>query len=367
MKDPRVQRLAHLLVHYSVKLKKGQLVKIQGEPITMPLLEAVYEEALKVGANPYTSIVMPAAQELFLKQASKDQMSYISPVQMTEIKKMDALIHVWGTENTRHLSGIDPKRQAAAQAGRKKIMDIMFSRIGKGEINWVGTLFPTQADAQEAGMSLTDYEDFVYSAGHVHKPNPDKHWKKVEKEQMRLKKILDRINHLHIEGEDTDLKMQVKGRKWVSCHGTENFPDGEIFTSPIENTVEGQIRFSYPAVYGGREVEDVRLEFKKGRVVKESATRNQEYLTAMLNMDKGARGVGEIAIGTNYEIKRFTKNILFDEKIGGTCHLACGASIVEAGGKNKSGLHWDMVCNMRKNGRITADGKVIYRNGKFVI
>ena len=276
-------------------------------------------------------------------------------------------IHIWGSKNTRFLSGIDPKRQARAQKARLALSSRMFARIGKGEVNWVGTQFPTEADAQDAGMSLVDYADFVYRAGHIHKADPAAHWRKVAKEQLRLKKILDRINNLHIQSKDTDLKLRVKGRKWVSCHGTENFPDGEIFTSPLEDSTTGTIRFSFPATYGGREVEDVRLEFKNGRVVGESAARNEPYLKAMLDMDKGSRKVGEIAIGTNYEIKQATRNILFDEKIGGTCHLAVGASIPEAGGKNKSALHWDMVCDLRKNARILADGKEIYRNGRFTI
>jgi aminopeptidase len=253
------------------------------------------------------------------------------------------------------------------QKARKPIFDRLFARIGDGSVRWVGTQFPTQADAQESDLSLADYEDFVYSAGHITTSDPVAHWKKVAKEQLRLKRILDRVDRIHVRSKDTDLTLRVGGRKWVSCHGTENFPDGEIFTSPLEDTANGRIRYSFPAVYGGREVEDVRLEFKNGRVVKESAGKNQPYLTAMLNMDKGARFIGEFAIGTNYEIKRFSKNILFDEKIGGTCHLAVGASIPEAGGKNKSALHWDMVCDLRRDSEITADGKVIYRNGRFTI
>jgi aminopeptidase len=201
----------------------------------------------------------------------------------------------------------------------------------------------------------------------VHSGDPVKHWKKIAKEQSRLVRILNRVDRLHIQSADTDLRLRVKGRKWVNCAGTENFPDGEIFTSPHEDSAEGHIRFTFPACYMGREVEDVRLEFKKGKVLNETAAKNLDFLQAMLNMDKGARRVGEIAIGTNYDIKRFSKNILFDEKIGGTCHLAVGNSIGEAGGKNSSALHWDMVCDLKKGGEIKADGKVIYRNGKFVI
>lgn len=365
--DPRTQKLARLLVQYSVNLKKGNLVKISGEPVTLPLIEAVYEEAVKVGAYPYIELIVPRAQELMLQHGRPDQLAYINPMQKLEVQKLDARIHIWGSANTKFLSGIDPKRQAEQQRAREPIFTRMFERIAKKEMTWVGTQYPTEADAQDAGMSLSEYEDFVYRAGHLHRGNPIKHWRKVEKEQMRIKKILDRVDNLHVQSKDTDLKLRVKGRKWISCHGTENFPDGEIFTSPIEGSAEGVIRFSFPATYLGREVEDVRLEFKKGRVVRESAARNQPFLKAMLDMDKGSRGVGEFAIGTNYEIKQATKNILFDEKIGGTCHLAVGASIPEAGGRNKSALHWDMVCDLKKDAQISADGKVIYRNGKFTI
>jgi aminopeptidase len=365
--DPRIQKLANLLVTYSVKLKKGDLVKIQGEPVTIPLMEAVFEEALKAGANPYTSVLVPRAQELLIKHGTNDQLDFLNPISKYEVKQLDVMIHLWGNQNTRFLSGTKPGQQARAQRARKPVMEQFFKRTAAGDMRWVGTQFPTPADAQDAGMSPADYEEFVYRAGHLHKSDPAKHWKQVEKEQTRLKKILERYDTFHVQSADTDLTVKAKGRKWVSCHGTENFPDGEIFTSPIENSATGFIRFSYPASYGGREVEDVRLEFKKGKAVSESAARNGEYLKAMLDMDKGSRLVGEFAIGTNYEIKQFTRNTLFDEKIGGTCHFALGASIPEAGGKNKSGLHWDMVCDLKRDSEITADGDVIYRNGKFTI
>ena len=365
--DPRIERLAKVLIHYSLKLKKGQLLKIQGEVATLPLIKAAYDEAIKVGAHPYTAIKVPDNEESFFKNASEEQMKYISPITKLEVDKIDALLVIWGGENTRYLSGVDPKRQAMASKSRRPLQDKLFKRIGNKSLSWVGTQFPTLAHAQEAELSLSDYEDFVYKAGHVHSGDAVKHWRKIHKQQERLIKILNKIDSLHIKSKDTDLRLKVRGRKWVNCAGTENFPDGEIFTSPIENSANGYIRYSFPAVYMGREVEDVRLEFKNGKVVSESAGKNQEFLSAMLNMDKGARFLGEVAIGTNYQIKRFSKNILFDEKIGGTCHLAVGASIPEAGGKNKSSLHWDMVCDLKRNAEIVADGKVIYRNGKFLI
>lgn len=365
--DPRVQKLARLLIHYSLELKKGQWLKIAGEMVTYPLMKAAYEEATKVGANVTFDVTFPDMQELLLIHGKDEQLQFIPPTTLLEAKKIDALLVIWGTQNASYLSKVDPKRQALRQKTRKAYMNIIFDRIGKKTLNWVGTQFPTQADAQLAEMSLSNYEDFVYTAGHMHESDPIAHWRKLEKEHSRLKKILDKIDQLHIRSNDTDLKLRVKERSWISCAGQQNFPDGEIFTSPIETSAEGHIRYSFPAVYGGREVENVSLQFKAGKVVKESASKNGEYLTAMLNMDKGARFLGEVAIGTNYEIKRFSRNTLFDEKIGGTCHLAVGAGFPESGGKNKSGLHWDMVCDLKSGGEIVADGKTIYRNGKFTI
>ncbi|MFH1373890.1 MAG: aminopeptidase [bacterium] len=365
--DPRIKKLANVLVHYSIKLKKGQLFRIEGEIVTRPLMQAVFEEAIKVGAHPYTVIRMPEMEEMFLKQGSDSQLKYISPITRYELDKMDARLVIMGSQNTRYLSGVNPERQMLQRRAMRPLIDRWFKRTADGSISWCGTLFPTAAEAQESDLSLSDYEDFVYRACHVHAGDPVAHWKKIAREQARLVKILNRFDRIHVRTPDTDLKLRVKGRRWVNCAGTENFPDGEIFTSPLENSAEGFIRYSFPAVYMGREVEDVRLEFKKGKVVKESAAKNRRYLTSMLNTDPGARRLGEFAIGTNYSIKRFSKNILFDEKIGGTCHLAVGMSIPEAGGKNRSSIHWDMICDLKKDSEITADGKVIYRNGKFTI
>jgi len=365
--DPRVEKLAKVLVHYSLKVKKGQIFKIQGEVVTLPLIKAVYKEAVEVGAYPFVQVRIPDNEETFLKYASDSQMKFISPLVKTEINKIDILLVIWGNDNTRYLAGVDSRRQAMIQRTNRPLMKKLFQRIHDKSLSWCGTMFPSQANAQDADMSLSDYEDFVYKAGHVLSGDPVKYWTKIYREQQRLVKILNRFDRIHLESADTDLKLRVKGRKWINCAGTENFPDGEIFTGPIENTAEGYIRYSYPAVYMGKEVEDVRLEFKNGKVVSESAGKNKDFLTQMLNIDKGARFIGEFAIGTNYEIKKFTKNILFDEKIGGTCHLAVGASIPESGGKNQSSLHWDMVCNLKNDSQIKADGKVIYRNGKFVI
>jgi len=365
--DPRIKKLARVLLHYSLKLKKGQLLRIQGELSGLPLMTAAFKEAVDMGANPFVKLRIPEQEEYFLKHAGDDQLKYLNPIARYETDKIDAVLHVWACQNTRYLSGVNPQRQALAIKTMRPIQEKFFKRVSDKSLSWVGTQFPTHADAQEADMSLDDYMEFVFKAGHLNSADPVKHWKKVAKEQDRLAKILNRFDKIHVQSKDTDLKLRVKGRKWINCAGTENFPDGEIFTGPLEDTVEGVIRYSFPAIYMGREVEDVRLEFKKGKVVKESAGKNVDFLRKMLGTDKGARYIGEFAIGTNYEIKQFSKNILFDEKIGGTCHLALGASILESGGKNKSSIHWDMICDLKKDSRITADGKIIYRNGKFTI
>jgi len=365
--DPRLAKLAKVLINYSLRLKKGQLLRISGEPAALPLIKATYAEAVNVGAHPYVVLNIADNHEYMLKHGSDEQIKFYPAHFEMEYKKMDAYLGIWGGDNTCYLNGVDPKKQSHHRLARKKLSDIFHKRAGAGELAWVGTQFPTVSDAQNAGMSLTDYENFVYGAGHLSAADPVKHWKKVQKEQERLVKVLDRVDQLHVRSNDTDLKMRVKGRKWINCCGRENFPDGEVFTGPIENSTEGKIRFSFPAVYASNEVEDVTLEFKRGRVANFSAARNEAFLKSMLDMDKGARFVGEFAIGTNYDIKQFSKNTLFDEKIGGTCHLAVGEAFPETGAKNRSALHWDMVCDLRKGGTIEADNKVIYRNGKFTI
>ena len=215
-------------------------------------------------------------------------------------------------------------------------------------------------------MSLTDYEDFVFGAGKLDEDDPVSIWQQTEKRQQRLVDWLAGKKEVVIRGENIDLRMSIAGRSFINASGKQNFPDGEIFTSPVEDSTAGWVRFGYPAIHGGREVEDIELWFEDGKVVKEQAKKGSEFLTATLNTDEGARVLGELGIGTNYEIQRFTKHMLFDEKIGGTVHLAVGSGFPEAGGSNMSGVHWDMLCNMAE-GEIIVDGTTVYQNGKFII
>lgn len=364
--DKRIEKLAKVLLQYSVELKPKELFRIRGEFQAAPLVKALYKEALLMGAHPYVDIDLPDTQEIFFKYANDEQLKTIPVLREYEVDQMDAYISIWGNANTKYLSGADPKKQQLWAQTTRPLMEKFFKKMADRKIKWCGTQFPTQAHAQDAEMSLDDYTEFVFNAGHLHEDDPVAYWKSVEAEQDRLVKILNEIEQLHIRADGTDIKMITKGRKWINCCGQENFPDGEIFTGPIEDTAEGEIRFSYPAFYQGREVEGVSLKFKDGVAQEAKAGKNEEFLLSMLDMDEGGRRIGEIAIGTNYEIQKFTKNTLFDEKIGGTCHMALGASIPESGGVNKSGFHWDMVCDLHQ-GEILADGKVIYRNGKFEI
>lgn len=366
MTDPRIEKLARVLVRYSIGVKKGDWVRIQGNAITADLMRACLRETLLAGGNPTLRAGIEGAAEISYRLSSEDQLRFIPPSEKLEFEKLDGLISFWGGWNTREFTGIDPKRMALAQAARKPLFDRMLKRIADRSLRWVGTQYPTQSSAQDAEMSLAEYEDFVFRAGLLHKPDPVAEWRRVSREQARLVRRLNRFKTIRIKGPETDLSFDVAGRKWINCDGHQNFPDGEVFTGPVENSARGQIYYQFPASHNGREITGIRLTFREGRVVKATADKGEEYLNAMLDTDPGARRVGELAFGTNYGITRYTKNTLFDEKIGGTMHIALGASLPETGGRNKSALHWDMVCDTRTDHTIYGDGKPIHRNGKFL-
>ena len=367
MPDPRVQKLAKVLVQYSLKIKPGERLLITGSPITAPLIREVYREAIRAGGHVDVRTSVEGLSEIYFHEASDAQLTYISELAKIHDEHFDTFLTLLGSENTKSLSGVDPKKQAIRRQATAPIFQRFLERMGSGDLRWCGTQFPTQADAQDAGMSLSDYEDFVYGAGLLDLENPAAEWEKVRAEQQKIADFLAKHDEIHIVAKDTDLTYRVGGRHWVNCAGTVNFPDGEVFSGPIEDSVQGVIRFTYPAIREGREVEDVRLTFRDGKAVEATAARGQDFLNASLDTDEGSRFVGEVAFGTNYNIQLFSGNTLFDEKIGGTMHMALGASIPESGGVNKSGLHWDMVCDLRGEGKVFADGKLCYENGKFLI
>jgi len=367
MRDPRLGKLAEVLVNYSVGVKQGQLVRIAAPSVAEPLLVEIYREVVRAGGHPMVRMTADELGEIFFKMGSDEQLDYLNPIAKFEIETIDCSIGVWADENTKALTNCDPKRMARNSAARRPIGDIFMRRAAEGKLNWSGTQFPCQASAQDAEMSLAEYEDFVFGAGLLDQPDPVAAWKKVSQRQQKLADFLNGKSDYHVVAANgTDIRMSVAGMKWINCDGHENFPDGEVFTGPVIDSANGVVRFSFPAVHGGREVENVRLKFKDGKVVEASADKGEDFLISMLDMDAGSRLLGECAIGTNYNIKRYTKNTLFDEKIGGTVHFALGAGYPETGNANQSGLHWDMVVDLRKGGFAEIDGMKVSENGKFV-
>jgi aminopeptidase len=370
MCDPRLDRLARVLVHYSTQVKKGDVVRIRMPSVAEPLALAIYKEVLGAGGHPFIRLVPEECAELMAKHGSTAQLRYLSPYDKDEFSTINVDIAAWANRNTRAMTNVDPKKQATMSKARRPLLEIAMARMskkGKAKLRWVGTQYPCHAAAQDAEMSLTEYADFVFKAGLLHLRNPAAAWKKISTKQRRLVDFLNKAREVRfVAPGGTDIRFGVKGRKWINCDGENNFPDGEVFTGPIESATEGEVHFSFPAVYHGREVTDVRLRFRAGKVVDAHASKGKDFLYQMMDQDEGGRVLGELAIGTNYAIKKFTRNTLFDEKIGGTVHMALGAAYPESGGKNKSALHWDMVCDLRRGGRIEVDGRVILRNGRFV-
>lgn len=358
--------MGKVLVHYSLALKKGDVFLIRGSDLSSPLIKAVYSEALKAGAHPEVWTSVPGLAEIFYREASDEQLKFVSPFTKLAMETFDAYLAIRGDYNTRSLSGVDPSRQAVAAKASAEVTKVYLERSASGALRWCSTQYPTHAQAQEANMSLDDYAEFVFRACRLDSDDPVAAWESVREEQNRLIEQIERYDELRIVGEGTDLTLRVGGRKWISADGKHNFPDGEIFTGPVEDSANGTIRFSFPGLYGGKEIEDIRLTFEGGKVVKASAARGEELLKALLASDHGASYLGEIGIGTNYGIERFTRNMLFDEKIGGTIHLAVGAGYPETGSKNQSGIHWDMLCDLRSGGEIYGDGELIYKDGKFL-
>ncbi len=365
MPDPRITKLAKVLIHYSLKVKPGDKMVIQTTPLADELTLAAYEEAVKAGAHIMVLNQVPGLREVFFKHATDEQLNYISPIQKEMLETFDVFLKIWADSNTRTMSGVDPKRLAQFGRANAEMSKIMMQRSATGDFRWALTVYPTNAMAQDADMSLMDYREFVFGAGMLDEDDPVAFWEAEAESQRKYINWLKGHKEVVLKGENIDITMSIEGRTFIESAGTQNFPSGEIFASPVEDSVNGWVRFKYPAIHMGQEIHDIQLWFENGKVVKEEAAKNQDLLTALLDTDDGSRILGELGIGTNYGIQRFTKNMLFDEKIGGTIHLAVGAGFPEGGGKNESGLHWDMLCDMH-DGEILIDGELFYKDGKIV-
>jgi len=367
MADPRVRRLAEVLVDYSTEVKAGDVVAIRGITVAAPLLELIYEQVLVRGGQPVMLVDLPGLEEIFYQHASDAQLDFVPPLTQHVIDTADVVLTVAGQVNTRNLASVDPARQQRRRAAVGPMMQRYMERAATGELRWSLTMFPTNALAQDAEMSLREYEDFVYGACHVDGEDPVGYWNGVHAEQERLVRWLQGKRDLVVRGPNADLRLSIQDRVFINCSGDKNMPDGEVFTGPVEQSVNGWVRFTYPVVAYGREVDGVEIHFQDGKAVEATATKNEDFLRNTLATDEGASYLGEFAIATNFGIQRFTKNILFDEKIGGTIHMAFGNGYPETGSVNRSALHWDMICDMRDGSEILVDGEVIYRNGQFLI
>ena len=367
MTDPRVEKLADVLVNYSVAVQQGDKILVQGPALAEPLLKAVYAKVLQAGGHPLMLASLPGTRELFFRYASDEQLEHVpEPIKLV-METYDGSIGINASENTKALSNVDPAKMVLQQRAQTELMQTFMRRSASGEFRWVGTLFPTNAHAQDADMSLSEYEDFVYGACMPDMDDPVGYWQRFSAWQQKIVDWFAGKERVRVIGPETELSLSIAGRTFINSDGKNNMPSGEVFTGPVEDSVEGHVCFSYPAIHQGREVEGVRLWFEKGKVVKASAEKNEDFLLQTLDTDDGSRYVGEFAIGTNKGITRFTRAILFDEKINGSFHMAVGAGFPETGSKNQSAIHWDMICDLRDGGEIWVDDELLYKNGEFAI
>jgi len=360
------KKYAKLLVNYSLELKKGDKVLIRSSYLAEDLLKEIYREALAAGAHPELRISLNGTEKIFYESASEDQLKYIPPTTKYVVENYEASIYVLAPFNLKELQNVDPLKKKSANMARADLVKTYMNRSATGSFRWSLCVFPTDASAQECGMSRSEYEEFVYSACFLYEDDPIDAWQKLGKKQQQIVDYLNDKDQIRYVGKDIDISFSASGRKWINSAGTKNMPSGEVFTSPVEDSVNGKIRFSYPGFYMGQEIEDIYLEVKNGEVVNWDAREGKELLDKILEIP-GAKRFGEAAIGTNNGINKFTKNMLFDEKMGGTIHMAIGAALPEAGGTNESSVHWDMLADMTTGGEIYADGELIYKNGEFII
>ena len=371
MSDLRVQKYAKILVEHSTHVGPGDRILIEATTAAEPLVRELFIQILEQGGIPHPLVALPgmmpfSQDEQYLTYAKDSQLDFVPTFYKLAYEQFEGRIRIHSATNTRGTTNIDPLKTQRRSKALGSITEAQMRRGGEGKFKWVTTLYPTDAYAQDAGMSLKEYEDFVFNAVHAQEADPIAYWNGTATEQQKAIDFLSDKSQVVLRGPNVDLTLSIKGRKFNNSIGIFNMPDGEIFTGPVEDSVNGWVKFTYPAIYGGVAVEGAELTFSNGRVERATADKNQDYLLKMLESDAGSRYLGEFAIGTNRDIDRFTGNILFDEKIGGSFHMALGAGYPETGSKNKSAIHWDMICDLRKDSQITADGRPFYEDGQFV-
>lgn len=361
------EKLAKLITEHSLSLKKSDIVMIKAETSAEPLIKAFYKQIIMMGAHPLLRLFLPESTEYLAKYGSDEQLDFLPAFELAQTEAMTAYIYIDSEINAKSLTNTDADKLARIKKKNLPIREIMNRREEAGLFRWSLCPYPNYAMAQEAEMSLDEYSEFVYEACKLNEENPAEAWKDVQKNQEIIKKLMDGSKTIRITGKETDLTLSVEGRTWENCCGYRNMPDGEVFTSPVEISADGVIFFDIPTTFNGVEAKNVFLRFEKGKVVEAKAEKGEDFLHKMLDTDEGARFVGEIAFGLNDNITKPTKNILFDEKIGRSMHLAIGASYESVGGKNKSALHWDLIKDMKNGGTVEADGKIVYKDGRHIM
>jgi aminopeptidase len=371
LSDIRVQKYAKILVEHSARIAPGDRVLIEATTAAEPLVRELFIQIMEKGGHPHPLVALPgmmpfSQDEFYLTYAGDSQLDFVPTFYKLAYEQFESRIRIHSSTNTRGTTNIDPQKAQRRSRATSVITETQMRRGAEKKFKWVTTLYPTEAYAQDAGMSLMEYEDFVFNAVHAHEADPIAYWKSTAVVQQKAIDFLEGKNLVILRGPNVDLSLSILGRTFMNSTGEHNMPDGEIYTGPVEDSLNGWVRYPYPAIYGGVAVEGAELTFNRGRVERAKADKNEAYLVKMLESDEGARRVGEFAIGTNFDINKFTGNILFDEKIGGTFHMALGAGYPETGSMNKSSIHWDMICDLRNDSEITVDGELFYKNGEFV-
>jgi aminopeptidase len=360
------KKYAYLLADYCVSVKENDRIFIKSTAIAEPLLLELYREINSRGAFYDSKITLREEERVFFESATETVLSDISPLDYEINKHYDAIITVRAPYNLKSLNTISPERKMRAKEAHEELHEIFSQRSARGELRWVLCEFPTDASAQECGMSLHEYSRFIFESCRLDEPDPAAAWRRCSVEQQRIADFLNGVSELRFRGKNIDISMSVKGRKWINSDGKRNMPSGEVFSAPVEDSVNGTIYFSYPALFMGEEIEALTLEVKNGRVSSWQCSKGQAILDSLFDI-QGARIFGEVAVGLNKGVKRFTKNILFDEKMDGTIHMAVGSTYPETGGTNKSAIHLDFITDMKSGGEILADGIKVYENGTFLV
>lgn len=370
--DVRVSRWADTLVHYCLNVQPGEIVSIQSTPLAEPLIREVYRAVLQAGGYPLPSITLPSLRNILLDVGSDEQITWHSPIDGVLARAIDKRLRIAADPNPLTLANVAPAKQSLANSppqirNQVKANSTATSATPPKQISWCGTLWPTEGYAQLAGMSLAEFEEFVFASCFLNDPDPAARWIALGRQQQRYVDWLKGKQRIHVKAEGVDLALSIADRVFINSDGKRNFPSGEFFTGPVEDSVEGTIHFDIPSSRDGRIVRDVRLRFAGGRVVEAGAGEGEVYLLAMLDQDAGARRLGEFAFGNNFDITRGIINTLYDEKIGGTIHMALGESYPETGGVNHSAIHWDFIRDLRQGGEVWVDDILFLKDGKFVV